>query len=78
MPSRIRKERKPGLIAAVEVGGVDQAEVLQRGGGEALGVALVADDDDRALVVAGFGQPVRAVAFRSPSCCRVAAARLDA
>src|SRR5207302_3696176 len=56
----------PGLVAAVQVGGVDQAEVLERGGGQARGVALVAHDDDRALVVERFLQPAGAGGIEPP------------
>src|SRR4029453_7778711 len=42
--------RAPGLEAADDVGGAVDAELLEGRGGEARGVALGADDDDRHVV----------------------------
>src|SRR5579859_5030538 len=46
----------PGPVAAGHVGGAGQAEVLQRGGGQAGGVALGADHDGAQPVAGDPGQ----------------------
>ncbi len=58
--------RGPGAEAAVEVGGVTESEVLERRGREARLVPLVADDDDREVVVTGLGRPVGARRVEAP------------
>ena len=58
--------RGPGAEAAVEVGGVTESEVLERRGRQARLVALVADDDDREVVVTGLGRPVGARRVEAP------------
>src|ERR1700727_280915 len=53
--------RTPGLVAADHVGRAGQAQVLQRGGGQTGGVALVADHDRPQVVARHPGQPGVAV-----------------
>ncbi len=58
--------RLPGLVAAGHVGGPRKAEVLQRGGGQAGGVPLGADDDRPQAVPGGPGQPRAAGRVEAP------------
>jgi AcrR family transcriptional regulator len=58
--------RDPGLIAAVDVGGPGQAQVPQRGRGQARGVALHAEHDDPVAVPGHPGQPGLAARIETP------------
>jgi AcrR family transcriptional regulator len=58
--------RHPGLVAAVDVGGLGQAQVVQRRGGQARCVALHAEHDDPVVVTGHPGQPRVAGRIEAP------------
>src|ERR1700735_2727706 len=51
-PGVVAAIAQPGLVSTVKVGRPDQAQVLQGRGGQARGIALVANDDHDLVVVA--------------------------
>src|SRR5439155_5252240 len=55
---RLGGDEQP-LEASVEVGGPGEAQLLERKGGKARGVALVADQDDRLIRAGDLGEAVR-------------------
>ena len=56
----------PGREPTDHVGGPVQADVLQRGGGQRRGVALLTEDHHRHVVVDGLRQPGRAAGVEAP------------